>query len=337
MRAIETADPHPIRVDVARPGVTVRARRTMMAAGRETPSSPRDPLRAAIGSPLLMTALPLQAIAFALRGPDRSKVQLLIHADVGDGYTKSQRVTVAFAIIDAQGRTVDGQSSDAQLSPLAPGVPSPLAFRVGGSVDPGEYVVKLAVADGDRVGSLEVPVHAALVDAGAVTLTELMAGGPVPPGDPLRPTIGSRVSFGSVHGYLEAYGADGGAMDVAFEIASDAAGPALLRADVAPRSAGDDRTLFSHMMRVQSLPNGAYVLRARVTTGGRLVKTLTRAFDIAPPRTAVAAAAADLFLPVDLGTLARPFWPRTGARSAGVSRPSAIDCPRRHARSSSRA
>ena len=134
-----------------------------------------------------------------------------------------------------------------------------------------------------------------------------MAGGPVPPGDLLRPTIGSRVSFGSVHGYLEVYGADGGALDVAFEIASDATGPALLRADVEPRPAGDDRTLFSRLMRVQSLPNGAYVLRARATAGGRPVKTLTRAFDIAPPRNAVAAAASDLFLRVELDMLARPF------------------------------
>ena len=98
--------------------------------------------------------------------------------------------------------------TDVRLSPAANGVPSALVFTGGASVDPGDYTVKIAVADGARVGSLDLPVHASLLDLGRVRLTELLAGGPLPPVNLLRPSVDARVSFGSVHGYLEAYGPD---------------------------------------------------------------------------------------------------------------------------------
>ena len=63
----------------------------------------------ALASPMVVSSLPLRGIAFALRGPDPSKIQLLIHTDIGSGYTAAARVTVAYAVLDAEGRAVDGQ------------------------------------------------------------------------------------------------------------------------------------------------------------------------------------------------------------------------------------
>ena len=59
------------------------------------------------------------------------------------------------------------------------GVPSALQYNVGASIPPGDYTLKLAVVEGDRVGTIEHEIHAALVDAPPVKLSELMVGGPI--------------------------------------------------------------------------------------------------------------------------------------------------------------
>jgi VWFA-related protein len=322
--------PHPISVEVARRGLTVRARRTTLAASGTAAAaqSPRDSVMAALGMPLLLSNLPLRAIAFALRGPDAAKIQLLIHTDIGSSYAAPVRVSVAYAVIDQQGRPVDGQVSETRLAPIATGVPSSLAYTAGANVDPGDYTIKIAVVEGDRIGSLELPIHAALVEAAGASLTELMVGGPVPPGDLLRPTIGARVSFGTVHGYLEAYGADVAALKARFEVAADDRGPALLSADVPGRSGGPDRMLFSQMMNVQSLPPGTYRLRAIVSRGEAPVGTLSRVFEIGPVANGAVAEtgraspsiAANMFLPVDAKDLAPAFRREDALNSAALAR-----------------
>ncbi len=241
--------PHPIRVDVGRNGLTVRAHRTMMsggAAGTAAASrTPREIVTAALSSPLPAASLPLRAIAFTFRGLEAGKVRLLVHADIGSAYTTPQRLAIGYYVVDRDGKNLDGQVSEVRLAPLVPGVPSPVAFSGGASVDPGDYTVKIAVADGDRIGSLDLPVHASLLDLGKVQLTELIAGGPVPPVNLLRPSVGTVVSFGTVHGYLEAYGPDSAMLGVRFDVAAEERGPAILSADVQGQIVGDERVVFS--------------------------------------------------------------------------------------------
>src|SRR6266850_2131507 len=158
--------PHPIRVDVARTNITIRAHRTMMAgAANDTAAGARSPqqiVTAALSSPLPASSLPIRAIAFSFRGLDPGKLRLLIHAEIGSGYTAPQRLPVAYYVFDRNGKAIDGQMTDVRLSPAANGVPSPVIFTGSGSVDPGDYIVKVVVADGERVGSVELPVHASL-------------------------------------------------------------------------------------------------------------------------------------------------------------------------------
>jgi len=74
-------------------------------------------------------------------------------------------------------------------------------------VTPGDYVLKIAVSDGVRVGSIEHSVHASLAGAGELKLSDLTAGGPVPSTSaPARPTVDDTIYFGALHGYVEAYG-----------------------------------------------------------------------------------------------------------------------------------
>ena len=314
---------HPLKVDVGRSGLTVRAHRAMMTTGgagqAATARSPREVVAAALGSPMPAASLPLRAIAFTFRGLDAGKVRLLVHADIGSAYTAPQRLAVGYYVVDKDGRNLDGQVSEVRLAPAVAGVPSPVTFTGGASVDPGDYIVKIAVADGDRIGSLDLPVHASLLDLGQVQLTELIAGGPVPPVNLLRPSIGTRVSFGSLHGYLEAYGPGAAFLGVRFEVAAEERGPAILSADVQGQIVADERVVFSQTILVQALPPGPYRLRAIVNRGNTLLTTLGRAFEVAGTEPAAVASntagagsgtvttAAPLYLPVDATDLARPF------------------------------
>ncbi len=310
---------HSTRIDVPRRGAIVRSRRQLVntAADRRTARvrSPRQAVASALGSPLLVSALPLRVASFALQGPERDKVQLLIHADVGTDYPASKVVSIAYVISDGTGRIVDNQTADMRLLPVMSGVPSALQYTGGASLPPGDYTLKLAVAEGERVGTVEHAIHAALSDASGVTTSELMVGGPLSVGELLNPTIGYQITFGSVHGYVEAYGSKSDGVTMEYEIATAPDAPALLNVDVPPHPVGEARVIFTRVMPVHALPPGRYVLRAILSAGGRSIKTLTRGFEIAAPKVLMTSADGlgdtsvdgELFLPVDDMTMTPAF------------------------------
>ena len=308
---------HPIKVDVSRRGAQVRTRQQLVAAHDDKKGlSPREQMLAALASPLLVPALPMRVATFALQGPESAKIQVLIHADVGTDYPAAKSVALAYVIADSSGRIVDSHVSDARLPPVMNGVPSPLQFTGGASLDPGDYTLKLAVAEGDRVGTVEHPIHAGLVSRGALRLSELMVGGPAATTDLSRPTIGTRVSFGAVQGYIEVYGRGVARTGATFEIASSPDGAALLAEEVEPRPAGAERTIFSRALPVPQLPPGTYYLRAVVRDAGGASTTMTRSFDVGAPAVLMTAADSttspaivpgDVYLPVSDELLARPF------------------------------
>jgi VWFA-related protein len=306
---------HPIRVDVARRGLTVRARRALVAVPDEAkPRNSREAMVAALATPLPISALPLRVASFSLKGPESGRLQLLIHADVGTDYAAPRVVTLGYTISDASGRVVETQASDARLAPVMNGVPSPLQFSAGTSLPPGDYSLKLAVVDGDRIGTIEHPIRAALTDAGPVQFSDLMVGGPSSDVALLQPTIGYQVVFGTVHAYMEAYGAASGGLKATYEIAPDGNGDALLTAEAPARTAGPTRAIFTHTLPVNRLPPGKYVVRARLANETDVVRTLTRTFEVATPAVLMTSAtagtaftAADVYLPVTEAAMARPF------------------------------
>jgi TolA-binding protein len=194
------------------------------------------------------------------------------------------------------------------------GVPSALQFSTGASVPPGEYSLKLAVVDGDRVGTIEHPIRAALTDAGPVQFSDLMVGGPVGDAALLQPTVGYQVVFGTVHAYMEAYGAASGGLKATYEIAPDGAGEALLTAEAPARTAGTMRAIFTRTLPVNRLPPGKYVVRAKLANDTDVVRTMTRTFEVATPAVLMTSAtagtaftAADVYLPVSETAMTRPF------------------------------
>ncbi len=311
--------PHPIEVSVNRRGVTVRSRRQLtMLPDDNRPKTGREAVMSGLTSPLTLSALPLKVATFALKGQGTDgNVQLLIHADVGVNYATPRPVALGYMFTDKDGRIVESQAANARLRPIMDGVPSPLQFTGGASLPPGDYTLKIAVVDGDLVGSLEHPVRATLLNAGAISLSELMVGGPLVAND--RPTVGHTVSFGNLQGYLEAYGDSVKGLKVRYEISRSIESPALLGADVPARAAGAGRAIFNYVVPVRQLPPGNYLLRAVLTAETGLAKSpliITRPFEIAPPAVLLTSAesaapappsASELFLPVGEEVFARPF------------------------------
>jgi len=310
---------HTLRTDVSRRGVQVRSRRQLLntPADERAGRTRQQTAAAALASPLIASALPVRVASFNLQGPERDKVQVLVHADIGTDYATSKVTTVAYSIVDNSGRVVETKAFDARLLPVMVGVPSPLQYKTGASLPPGDYTLKLAVVEGDRTGTVEHPIHAALPSAADLTFSELMVGGPVDVGELLQPTIGYQVTFGSVHGYFEAYGPRAGEVSVEYEIGTDGTSPALLNVDVDARPAGDTRSIFTKVIQVHQLPPGKYLLRAIVSVNNRSVKTLMRGFEVAPPKVLMTSAEGlgatpvdtDLYLPVDDATM-NPEFPK---------------------------
>lgn len=293
--------PRPIQITVSRGGAAVRSRRTTAFAAAAKPQTALARLEAALTNPLTLSALPMRGTAVALRGPDPTKIQLLLHADIGTEYTEPRVFSVAHVILDAKKQAVDGHVSELRLSPA--GTRSPVQYARTATIDPGSYTVKIAAVDGDLAGSIEVRVHASLTRAGSAQVTELMVGGPVPPGDLLRPTLGGHVRHGVVHGYLEAYGRNAASLTTRFEVATSDGASAIVAADVPVRSAGEERVIFSQVLPAGDLPPGRYRLRA--TLRGDAIVTKSQSFEIAAPPPLPSGSS--FFLTIGTRELARPF------------------------------
>ncbi len=299
-----------IEVAVGREGVTVRTRRQVVADA--APRTARDLAARALASPLPNPAVPIQVGTFSLGGQEPGKIQLLIRAEIGDDYTSPGSMLVGYLVIGEKGQIVESRGVERELRPAVSGVPSPLEFTTTISVDPGEYLLRLAASDGRRVGSVERKVSARLGDAGAVKLSDLGAGGPVQVTNPLQPTLTWSVAFGNLHAFLEAYGVTAPKTTVRYEIARSGEMAALLGADTLVRPVGDDRAIFTRVIPVGRLPPGRYILRAIVqATGCNTTSSLPRACtltsDFVIPESP-APAPGEMFLPVDelAGRLAPP-------------------------------
>ena len=176
----------------------MRARRSFVRSGgsAEPDRTPRQVVAAALQAPILAAGLPVRAVAVAFRDADRSRVQLLVHAEVGAGYAEPQNIAIGFTLTDREGRVVGGQLGVTSLAPPVAGVPSSLPYVAGANVSPGDYTIRIAAADGDRTGSVEWTVHAGLLDLDGASCSALVVGGPVLPIDLSHPTVDSRVATG---------------------------------------------------------------------------------------------------------------------------------------------
>ena len=271
--------PHGIKVDVERPGVTVRSRRQLIAnRPPPPPRTPEEALLPAFSSPTPIAALPIRVATFSMRGAGDKNIQLMIHAEVGADYAAQQTVVLGFVIADRNDRVVQRRAGNSSLRPIVPGQPSALQFTTSVTLDPGDYTMKLAVADGDRVGSVEHPVHAALDAAGAIAFSDLVVGGTGSAKPAMPPPVGPTIRTDYVQGVVEAYGAAAADVRGRLEIASAADGPASVSAPMAV-APGNGRAVLTQVLPIQDLAAGRYVLRAVLAAPNAPARTIIRSFE----------------------------------------------------------
>ncbi|HXK12477.1 MAG TPA: VWA domain-containing protein [Vicinamibacteria bacterium] len=218
-----------IQVKVARPGLTVRARRGYYAPGRDdrkAPAETRDAaIQRALDAPFDLADVPLRAIAdvFAEKEPGKAEVRLTVEADV-HGFAFAQKGDAAqdaleFLLLVARRDTGEFTRFDQQFEmSLRPESRAryerdgfPIVREV--ALAPGPYQARVVARDrnGGRVGSLvhdfEVPELGGLrVSSLALTdrLAEPKGGGPPAP----EPTARRQFApTGVLHCRFEVYGA----------------------------------------------------------------------------------------------------------------------------------
>jgi VWFA-related protein len=271
--------PRAIKVDVARSGVTVRSRRQLIAnRPAPRPKTPDEALLPAFSSPTPIAALPIRVATFAMRGNGASDIRLMIHAEVGADYTAQKTVVLGFVIADATDTVIERRAGNSTLRPVSASGPSPLQVTTSVSLPPGEYTMKLAVADGDRVGSVEHRVRAAIDRAGAVSFSDLVVGGTAASKPAMPPPIAPTVRADFVQGVIEAYGAEAVRVRGRLEIAARETGPALAEAPIMAVAAGDGRAILVQVLPVRDLQAGRYVLRATLEAPNAKPLTIARAF-----------------------------------------------------------
>jgi VWFA-related protein len=272
--------PHAIKVDVARGGVTVRSRRQLIV---DTPAkgarSAEEALLPAFSSPTPITGLPMRVTSFAMRGPGGKDVQLTIHAEVGADYTEQKTVLLGFVIAGPGDKVVQRRAGNSTLRPSIPGEASALQMTTSVTLPPGDYTMKLAVADGDRVGSVEHPVRARLGRVGPVVVSDLVVGGLTTAKPVMPPPVDASVTTDYLQGIIEAYGSRASAITGRFDVAAAIDGPALATAPITAVPAGNDRAVLGQVLSIRDLRPGRYVLRAVLALPNVTPQTISRTFE----------------------------------------------------------
>jgi VWFA-related protein len=306
---------HKIEVDVARPGVTVRARRGYHAIAPSSAAGGLHPdVRRALESPLEASGVPLRLASYVL-GPTEGGKALVVLAGTADG------AYVGWTPRD--GRFTGGLETDFRVTPVAGGEAADRQRRVAlnlaaeehaavlgagvpllGDFDlaPGRYLARLVVRDegSGRLGSVfhEIEVPGSGFRLSTPVLTDMVrgdAGGQATPIPLARRTFDAgKKLYCSFQVLGTAPDPGGGAPRVTFEVAvfrSD--GTALARSPSQPLSPGPRGELGRLMaVSLEHAAPGDYelVLRARDERTGEAAQHRER-FRVAGMATASAAPA----------------------------------------------
>jgi VWFA-related protein len=265
---------HRIRVDVERPGLTVRSRGRMNIPPAGVRPRTQEVLVATLRAPFLIPDLPVRVATFALPDTAAGKVRVLVSAEVERA---RGALDLAFVILDDETKPVASGGGRVTESPA--GVSS---FVGGAQVEPGQYTLRLAaVDDGGRRGSVEHTVKAALVSAGGLELGDLLLGPPPAEGGTLRPATDVRADGGLI-AHVEMSAREPGrlkAAAVSIEVAESDSGPVLLQASAPGTDSPEGtRRMARAVLPLQLLPPGSYVARAAVSVDRKPVASLSRPF-----------------------------------------------------------
>ena len=290
-----------IRLQVRRKGLTVRARPTFalpkdaaVASGAGSSDggsemrAPEEVVKELLSSPLPDRGLPIRVATYNTADSKDSRVRVIIAAEVGDPASEPVEWQTGILVLDRDDKPAAGNVVRINLAPMTPHVASPALLQTTVLLEPGEYTLKLAVANADgRTGSVHHTIRAGLTrTAGRQEISDLLVmPEPIAP-DPPRLMPAPMVDTESVSFQLSVAGQNNAQLantSVSVQVAESETGPPIstIALPLALRE-GSVRT-FGGMVRLGLLPPGQYLARAIVTTPGQADTRVMKAFRYAPP------------------------------------------------------
>jgi len=267
-----------LKVQVPRSGARVRARELFAVRTYED----RDwaaRLASAIDGPVTATELGLRVTSYlATDSEDGSRLRLLLSGEVS-------RAQPGEATLHLLVRDLEGKKVTAGNVAIARASGDTLPFSANIAVPPGSYIVRVGVMDSaGRVGSAD---HR--VDARGVPLGALSATGPVLVRVPSKGAgesglVVDRVGQDERLALEVGLEGDQGRLentDVEFEVAATADGPVLLHAAATVSKGSREGSMLAQAVaNMRVLPPGAYVVRAKVRSGGDALGEMRRGFSV---------------------------------------------------------
>jgi VWFA-related protein len=280
---------HKIKVTLARPGLTVRARRDFaVAADRDEAVTLEQSVANVLGAPLLATELPMKVATYNMRVPEG--LRLVISTEIGHDATAPEKAAIGFSVTDGKGKVVSTGFREATMTPVTPGEPGPLEATSVATVEPGTYTLKIAIVDSQgRRGSVEHPFTARLTRVGSIEVADLVLTPSATKGQTaVRIVADTTIDGEPFSGYLELYGGvdTNHPPAVTIDVSDSEAGTALgTQSGRLTAGKEKDRFIVDAPLPIGLLPPGNYVARATVTADGassRLVRPFTLARAVPP-------------------------------------------------------
>src|SRR6185436_7609245 len=100
-----------------------------------------------LGSPLGVAEVPLRLTTFAMQDSKTGKVRMILAADVGQPGTRAAPYSVAWALIDSEGKVAASGGEKRELKPAGGRADASLEYAAQLLVDPGTYSLRFAVID----------------------------------------------------------------------------------------------------------------------------------------------------------------------------------------------
>ncbi|MGE0361045.1 MAG: VWA domain-containing protein [Vicinamibacterales bacterium] len=285
---------HRIEVKTPRRGVTLQARRNFLAPEGPPAATPTEALNRTLKSPAPATGVPLRMSTWTYKEPGSSKVRVLVAAEAERGATESLAYAAGLVVATREGKVIAASAGPHDL-PTLQGDDSRVVYAGSITVDPGEYRLRVGIANADkRVGSVERSVTAWQMNGDTLALGDLLlAAEPEGKEQSLAPSVEPRVDNGTLVALAEAYAPAGGAAPVAarIEVLKDESGPSLVSAALQVGvGASPEVRLAQGRVPIGAIPPGSYLARVSFTEGGTARGALTRPFRVVAPRAEAAAA-----------------------------------------------
>jgi len=311
--------PHELRVAVKRPGVEVRSRRAFAFAAPATSSTAKsagDLVRSLLESRATATTVPLVVTTYVLpaaasQRADGPGAAVLISAEIDRGQTSPVEMAVGYTLLDAMGRNAGASVETLTLQPALGHPDRPLCYLGTALVAPGEYMLRLAVADSAlRAGTVVHRLSVRPLNVGGYSFSDLVILDPWR-ADEARPRPSARLlASGELTAYLEARAPAGAApsLSARLEIAEGEDAAALASGEMSVQVSGE-RSLVHGVLAAANLPAGNYVARVVLAAGGEVLGRLVRAFRL---QSGPGASAAPEPGAAGLDTAVRPESPTAG-------------------------